>query len=118
MTNYEADEKDAVVVHMGKFGEILETTEDEEAKALTFQYKTRREAEMAMLKARTFGEKELKMIWQTSVLNDSSELDHEESEHSGLDDQSDLLDDYTPLDPSYLPPGLEEEDSNSKVSNF
>ena len=45
------------------------------------------------------------------------ELDHDESdENARLEEQANLLDDYTPLDPTYLPAGLGEDDN--KVSQF
>ena len=103
------DLKDAILAHLTKFGEISESIEDEETKSLLVQFKTRREAEAVMLKAKTMGDSELSLSWHSTSIGDTSELEQEEAEQSGIVEQTDLLDDYTPLDPTYLPPGLEEE---------
>ena len=109
VSDIDFDLKDAIVAHLSKFGEISESIEDEDSKTLLVQFKTRREAEAAMLKAKAMGESELSLSWHSTSIGDSSELEHEEAEQSGIDEQTDLLDDYTPLDPTYLPPGLEED---------
>ena len=102
--------KDAIVAHLTKFGEISESIEDEESKTLLVQFKTRREAETAMLKAKVMGDSELSLSWHSVSIGESSfDVEQEEAEQSGIEEQSDLLDDYTPLDPTYLPPGLEED---------
>ena len=109
----EEDEKEKIIEHMAKFGEVAETIDDEDNGCLVIQYKSRREAELAILKAKQFNNKELKLTWQLSVSGETADAEHEESEHSGLDDHSEFasLDDYTPLDPTYLPPGLEEDEN-------
>ena len=105
-----SDMKDATLAHLAKFGQILESKEDEEGKSIIVQYKTRREAEAAMTQGRHFRDQLLTLSWYSSVLSESSELEGEEAEESSrLEEQEDLLDDYTPLDPTYLPPGLEDE---------
>ena len=109
VSDIDSDLKDAIVAHLAKFGEISESIEDEESKTLLVQFKTRREAETAMLKAKVMGDSELSLSWHSTSIGDSSELENEEAEQSGIDEQTDLLDDYTPLDPTYLPPGLEED---------
>ena len=109
--------KDAIVAHLTKFGEISESIEDEDSKTLLVQFKTRREAETAMLKAKVMGEAELSLSWHSTSIGESSDIEQEEAEQSGLEEQSDLLDDYTPLDPTYLPPGLEEDDNNKVKKN-
>ena len=107
--------KDAILAHLTKFGEISESIEDEDSKTLLVQFKTRREAETAMLKAKVMGDSELSLSWHSVSIGESSDVEQEEAEQSGIEEQSDLLDDYTPLDPTYLPPGLEEEGNKVKI---
>ena len=57
------------------------------------------------------GDSELSLSWHSTSIGESSDIEQEEAEQSGLEEPSDLLDDYTPLDPTYLPPGLQEEDN-------
>ena len=110
ISDIDAEVKDAVLAHFSKFGELVDTTEDEDGRAVMIQYKTRREAETAMLKSNQFAERSLRLTWHTSSLGDSNELDNDESdENARLEEQANLLDDYTPLDPTYLPAGLEED---------
>jgi len=118
ISEVDIDIKDAVLAHMSKFGEVVDTTEDvEESKTIMIQYKTRREAEAAMLKSNQFTERTLRLTWHTSSLGDSAELDLDESdENARLEEQANLLDDYTPLDPAYLPAGLGEDDNKVDTS--
>ncbi len=44
-----------------------------------------------------------------------SEADLDESNNVSLEEQVDLLDDYTPLDPAYLPAGLGEDDNKVRI---
>ena len=114
LTDIVSETKDAVLAHLAKFGEIVDSTEDEEAKSLLIQYKSRREAELAMLKGKAFSDGELHMVWHNTTAGDTTESEQDIlTEETGLEEQDDLLDDYTPLDPTYLPPGLEED--NAKV---
>ena len=55
--------KHAIIAHLTKFGEISESIEDEDSKTLLVQFKTRREAETAMLKAKVFQDFELSLSW-------------------------------------------------------
>jgi septum formation topological specificity factor MinE len=109
VSGFELEEKESLLAHMTKFGEVLDHMDDEATPSMVVHYKNRREAEVAMVKAKAYGDRLLQLSWYTNVSTDQAELEHEESEHSGLDEQTELLDDYTPLDPTYLPPGLEEE---------
>jgi RNA-binding protein 26 len=108
VSEVDAECKDAAIAHLSKFGEVVDSTEEDGGKVLTVQYKTRREAESAMLKGKQMGEMQLNLSWHNISAGDASELEHDETEESRLDDTADLLDDYTPLDPTYLPPGLED----------
>ncbi len=118
VSGYEIDEKEELYAHLGKFGEILDKLEDEATPSVIVHYKTRREAENAMKSAKSYGDRLLQLSWYTSPTGgDGSEHDQGESEHSALDDQSEILDDYTPLDPAYLPPGLEEDKKENVDTN-
>ena len=44
-----------------------------------------------------------------------AEVDLDESNNVSLEEQVDLLDDYTPLDPAYLPAGLGEDDNKVRI---
>jgi len=118
VSDVDVDIKDAVLAHMSKFGEVVDTTDDvEEGKNIMIKYKNRFEAETAMLKSNQFTERSLRLTWHTSSLGDSLELDHDESdENARLEEQANLLDDYTPLDPTYLPAGLGEDDNKVETS--
>ena len=113
----EEDEKENLLEYMGKFGEVMETVEDEDNKALIVQYKSRREAEIAMLKATKFNNRDLKLTWHNSSSGENVDQEHEESEHSGLDEHTDVLDDYD-VTYNHLPPGLEEEENKVRLSIF
>jgi len=117
ISEVDVDIKDAVLAHMSKFGEVVDPVAvDEESKTIMIQYKTRREAETAMLKSNQFTERSLQLTWHTISLGDSTEVDLDESNNVSLEEQVDLLDDYTPLDPAYLPAGLGEDDNKVETS--
>merc|ERR1719394_207235 len=117
---FDSDDKEAVISHFKRFGEVLDTVELDETVILHF--KTRREAEMAMSGGKTFREQPLQLSWFTGTI--PGELQTQVSSGDGAGDVSvqsdgtagsvhdvsdvgaDLEDDYTPLDPTYLPPGL------------
>lgn len=111
VSGYEIDEKDVAIDHFKKFGEVSGLFEEEAENHFTVQYKTRREAEVAFKNGKYFGDKELSLSWSTNPVPDelSSEVvsNHEsvvESDATDLDHE----DGYTPLDPHYLPPGLDD----------
>lgn len=112
VSGYELEEKDALVEHFAKFGEIVDTLEDEITPSVIIHYKTRRFAEAAMSGGKNYGDRTLQLSWYVG----STPSDyHSELSHSEVGDQpEELEDDYTPLDPTYLPPGLEEEGGAEK----
>ena len=55
-----------------KLEKILFCLQDEESKTIMIQYKTRREAETAMLKSNQFTERSLQLTWHTISLGDST----------------------------------------------
>ena len=58
---FDTDDKEAVISHFKRFGEVVDTVELDEA--VIFNFKTRREAEMAMSGGKTFGEQPLQVAW-------------------------------------------------------
>ena len=73
VSDVDVDIKDAVLAHMSKFGEVVDTTDDvEEGRTLMIKYKNRFEAETAMLKSNQFTERSVRLTWHTSSLGDSS----------------------------------------------
>ena len=56
VTGFEDGERDEVVAHMAKFGELVEASEDEASGALVVHFKNRRAAEVAMGRAALFGQ--------------------------------------------------------------
>ena len=46
-----------------RFGEILEIVEVEDSNSVVLQFKTRREAEMAMAGGKTFGDQLIQVTW-------------------------------------------------------
>ena len=61
--------KEAIIAQFRQFGEILETVDNEtpendnETPSLVLHFKTRKEAELAMINGKTFGEQPLKLEW-------------------------------------------------------
>lgn len=56
-----------------------------------------------------------------SRLNDTSSDEYQpdlESSHDESAEHNDVEDDYTPLDPTYLPPGLEEHDQGASEKDL
>ena len=58
--------------HFLTLEKILFCFQDEESKTIMIQYKTRREAETAMLKSNQFTERSLQLTWHTISLGDST----------------------------------------------
>ena len=66
ISGYDPDDKEEVITHFAKFGEVLDQIEDDAAAvpSLIFHYKTRREAEQAMQAGgKTFAKAELALSW-------------------------------------------------------
>ena len=61
--------KEAIIAQFRRFGDVIETMDTEisetesEAPSLVIHYRTRKEAEMAMQKGKTFGEQPLQLSW-------------------------------------------------------
>merc|ERR1711874_958146 len=111
------EDKEEIMKHFTKFGEIADSVEDELIPSIILKFKSRPSAEAAMTQGRGFQDKELQLSWYTEQLpgkegeedglNESGALEQEEQEDDG----------YTPPQEDYLPPGLQEhEDILSQAS--
>merc|ERR1719427_2453824 len=113
VSGFELEEKEEIMNHFNKFGEIVESVENESDPSIILKYKTRPLAEAAMAGGKNFLEKCLVMSWYNQGQDVDADLERKESE-SGPDEEDDG---YTPPQDDYLPPGLQEhEDSLGHVS--
>lgn len=63
ISGFELDNRDSLIEHFEKFGEILDTIEDETSPSLIIHYKTRRYAESAMAGGKNYGDSVLSISW-------------------------------------------------------
>ncbi|XP_023337167.1 RNA-binding protein 26 isoform X2 [Eurytemora carolleeae] len=111
VSGYELDDKDDILVHFQKFGEITDIMEDQATPSVILKYKTRRFAETAMSSGKNFNDRVLQLSWYNQGTPDREA----EPQYTGEEEVPD--DDYTPPQHDYLPPGLQEhEDSLSQGS--
>ena len=61
ISGFDADDKEAIIAHFKRFGEVIDTLDDEED--VIVHYKARRDAEMAMVGGKTFGEQHIQVAW-------------------------------------------------------
>uniref|UniRef100_A0A0K2UTN6 RNA binding motif protein 26 [Ochotona princeps] n=1 Tax=Lepeophtheirus salmonis TaxID=72036 RepID=A0A0K2UTN6_LEPSM len=110
VSGFEVDDKEEVITHFQKFGEIVDTIEDDSTPSFVFQFKLRRDAENAMNNGgKSCGDRVLQLSWYNNSNSEefTSECDDKNVHETVLDE-----DDYTPLDHAYIPPGLEENDKS------
>lgn len=107
VSGYELEEKEEIVNHFTKFGEIVDTVQDEVTPSIILKFKTRRFAEAAMATGKNFCEKSLTVSWYNQATPDreTGEVVEGTEEVQEEDD-----DGYTPPQEDYLPPGLQEDD--------
>jgi RNA-binding protein 26 len=67
VSGYEADEQESVLNHFQLFGEIADYIVDSTLPSITLNYKTRKEAEMALLKGKHFQDRTLSITWCSVV---------------------------------------------------
>jgi len=109
VSGYELDEKDELIVHFQKFGEILDIVEDTATPSVILRFKTRRFAENAMAQGKSYEDRTLQLSWYAEGSPERETEQYTEEEPH---------DDYTPPQHDYLPPGLQEhEDSLSQGSH-
>ncbi|CAG9862332.1 unnamed protein product [Phyllotreta striolata] len=66
VSGYETDEQDSVLSHFQQYGEIVDYETDTSLPSITLNYKTRKEAEMALLKGKHFQDRTLSITWSNS----------------------------------------------------
>lgn len=111
VSGYEIEEKDDLVAHFQKFGEITDIIEDQATPSVIIKFKTRRFAEAAMLSGKSYNDRTLQLSWFNQGTPDR------EPEQQQYEVAEEPHDDYTPPQHDYLPPGLQEhEDSLSQGS--
>merc|ERR1711915_498580 len=111
VSGYELEEKDDIVQHFTKFGEIADMAEDEVTPSIIFKFKTRLNAESAMNLGKVFHDRNLQLSWYTQNLPGNEEEDVVgEGGEAQQEDQED--DGYTPPQEDYLPPGLHEHEDS------
>ncbi|KAK3920131.1 Zinc finger protein swm [Frankliniella fusca] len=67
VSGYEEDDKVDVLAHFAQFGQIVDHESDDAVPSLVLNYKSRKEAELAMTKGRNFGDRLLSITWHASV---------------------------------------------------
>ncbi|XP_071442055.1 RNA-binding protein 26 isoform X2 [Hetaerina americana] len=63
VSGHEADEKQEVLAHFAQFGELVDYASDESTPSLVINYRTRKEAEGALLQGRVFQDRLLSLTW-------------------------------------------------------
>ncbi|KAK7869794.1 hypothetical protein R5R35_008321 [Gryllus longicercus] len=63
VSGYEDDEKTEVLAHFAQYGEIVDYVADDSTPSIILNYKSRKEAELAMVKGRTFQDRLLSVTW-------------------------------------------------------
>ncbi|KAF5283114.1 hypothetical protein FQA39_LY17421 [Lamprigera yunnana] len=113
VSGYEGDEQENVLAQFSEFGEIVDYVSDPVTPSIVFNYKTRKDAETALLKGKNFQDRTLTITWsnnsqlnnQLSGRTSTRTVLVSESEEDHLIDSS-LLDLEGNLE---LEPGLSEE---------
>lgn len=94
VAGFEEENKDSVLEHFKKFGEILDIHDGEDDGLSTIiHYKSRREAELAMNGGKNYGEAALQLSWFTGVIPSdsyhselSSQISNDSLSLSGLEE--------------------------------
>ena len=113
MSGYKIEEKDDLVAHFQKFGEITDIIEDQATPSVIIKFKTRRFAEAAMLSGKSYNDRTLHL--HLSWFNQGTPDREPEQQQYKVAEQP--HNNYKPPQYDYLPPGLQEhEDSLSQGS--
>jgi len=67
VSGYELEEKEEMVQHFVKFGEILDQVEDEVTPSIILKFKTRRSAEAAMATGKNYKDRTLSLSWYSQA---------------------------------------------------
>jgi len=114
VSGYELEEKEEMVQHFVKFGEILDQVEDEVTPSIILKFKTRRSAEAAMATGKNYKDRTLSLSWYSQATPGQGVVGEEQFAEEGGEEADDG---YTPPQEDYLPPGLQEhEDILSQAS--
>merc|ERR1719508_526785 len=115
VSGFELEEKEEILNHFTKFGEIMDTVEDEVTPSIILKFKTRRIAEAAMATGKSFCDKSLVLSWSSQAVTgrEAGELHTECAE----EEQEEEDDGYTPPQEDYLPPGLQELEDNLSLAS-
>ncbi|XP_015588872.1 RNA-binding protein 26 isoform X2 [Cephus cinctus] len=63
VSGYETEEKEEVLAHFQQFGEIVNQIVDDATPSIVINFKSRKEAEVALVKGRTFQDRLLSVTW-------------------------------------------------------
>ncbi|XP_050499905.1 RNA-binding protein 26 isoform X2 [Diabrotica virgifera virgifera] len=66
VSGYEADEQESVLNHFQQYGEVVDYEVDSSLPSITLNYKTRKDAEMALLKGKHFQDRTLSITWSNN----------------------------------------------------
>ncbi|KAG5882370.1 hypothetical protein JTB14_036294 [Gonioctena quinquepunctata] len=66
VSGYETEEQESVLNHFLQYGEIADYEVDSSLPSITLNYKTRKEAEVALLKGKHFQDRTLSITWSTN----------------------------------------------------
>merc|ERR1719508_346918 len=115
VSGFELEEKEEILNHFTKFGEIMDTVEDEVTPSIILKFKTRRIAEAAMATGKSFCDKSLVLSWSSQAVTgrEAGEPHTECAE----EEQEEEDDGYTPPQEDYLPPGLQELEDNLSLAS-
>lgn len=96
--------KEDLINHFRKFGDIVENSDLTDSKSIILKYNLRKQAQAALNEGKLFNEASLELCWYTPPLAETSEEENT-TEEGGHEDN----DGSTPYQEDYLPPGLQEE---------
>ncbi len=63
VSGYETEEKEELLAHFQKFGEMLDPVDHDETPSMIVQFRSRQEAELAMAGAKAFKDKTIELAW-------------------------------------------------------
>merc|ERR1719270_3254556 len=113
VTRYPDDcNKEELVSHFRKFGEVTESLEQDDA-SMIIKYKQRRSADTAIATGKIFGETTLMLSLYNSVTTQSTDHNGDNNEEANTEDN----DGSTPYQEDYLPPGLQEDETENGTLN-
>merc|ERR1719427_2119189 len=115
VSGFELEEKEEIMNHFNKFGEIMDTAEDEVTPSIILKFKTRRMAEAAMATGKSFCDRSLVLSWSSQAIT-GREAGEPQTE-CAEEEQEEEDDGYTPPQEDYLPPGLQELEDNLSLAS-